>query len=26
VREVLIGDAADLLQNITDSIKGTLIK
>ena len=26
VNEVLIGDAQDLLQNITDDTKGTLIK
>ena len=26
VKEVLIGDAADLLQNVTDQTKGTLIK
>jgi len=26
VKEVLIGDAKDLLQNVTDETKGTLIK
>jgi acetylglutamate kinase len=26
VKEVLIGDAKDLIQNVTDNTKGTLIK
>ena len=26
VKEVLIGDAADLLQNCTENVKGTLFK